>query len=70
MKLFWSIPFDSTMRFLWSFGAQLKKKLPKTATYWVYDELTIDHLSMCLDSSVDRAFHRYRKVMGSSPVQA
>ena len=36
----------------------------------VYDELTIDHLSMWLDSSVDRALHRYRKVMGSSPVQA
>ena len=36
----------------------------------VYDELTIDHLSMWLDSSVDRALHRYRKAMGSSPVQA
>ena len=36
----------------------------------VYDELTIDHLSMWLDSSVDKALHRYRKVMGSSPVQA
>ena len=36
----------------------------------VYDELTIDHLSMWLDSSVDRALHRYSKVMGSSPVQA
>ena len=36
----------------------------------VYYELTIDHLSMWLDSSVDRALHRYRKVMGSSPVQA
>ena len=36
----------------------------------VYDELTIDHLSMWLDSSVDRALHRYRKVMGSSPLQA
>ena len=36
----------------------------------VYDELTIDHLSMWLDSSVDRALHRYRKVMGSNPVQA
>ena len=35
----------------------------------VYDELTIDHLSMWLDSSVDRALHRYRKIMGSSPVQ-
>ena len=32
--------------------------------YRVYDELTIDHLSMWLDSSVDRALHRYRKVMG------
>ena len=32
--------------------------------------LTIDHLSMWLDSSVDRALHRYRKVMGSNPVQA
>ena len=29
-----------------------------------------DHLSMWLDSSVDRALHRYRKVIGSSPVQA
>ena len=29
-----------------------------------------DHLSMWLDSSVDRALHRYHKVMGSSPVQA
>ena len=36
----------------------------------VYDELKIDHLSMWLDSSVDRALHRYCKVMGSSPVQA
>ena len=36
----------------------------------VYDELTIDHLSMWLGSSVDRALHRYRKVMGSNPVQA
>ena len=35
----------------------------------VYDELTIDHLSMLLDSSVDRALHWYPKVMGSSPVQ-
>ena len=32
----------------------------------VYYELTIDHLSMWLDSSVDRALHRYRKVMGSN----
>ena len=30
----------------------------------------IDHLSMWLGSSVDRALHRYRKVMGSNPVQA
>ena len=36
----------------------------------VYYELTIDHLSMWLDSSVNRALHRYRKVMGSSSVQA
>ena len=36
----------------------------------VYDELTIDYLSMWLDSSVDRALHQYRKVMGSRPVQA
>ena len=36
----------------------------------VYHELTIDHLSMWLGSSVDRALHRYRKVMGSNPVQA
>ena len=36
----------------------------------VYDELTIDYLSMWLDSSVDRVLHRYRKVMGSSLVQA
>ena len=34
-----------------------------------YEELTIDHLSTWLDSSVDRALHQYRKVMGSSPVQ-
>ena len=34
----------------------------------VYDELTIDHLSMWLGSSVDRALYRYRKVMGSSLV--
>ena len=27
-------------------------------------------LDRWLDSSVDRALHRYRKVMGSSPVQA
>ena len=33
-------------------------------------KLTIDRLSTWLDSSVDRALHRYRKVMGSSPVQA
>ena len=36
----------------------------------VYHKLTIDHLSMWLGSSVDRALHRYRKVMGSNPVQA
>ena len=30
----------------------------------VYEELTIDHLSMWLDSSVDRALHRYRRVVG------
>ena len=32
--------------------------------------LKIDHLSMWLDSSVDEALHRYRKVMGLNPVQA
>ena len=31
-------------------------------------EHTIDHLSMWLGSSVDRALHRYRKMMGSNPV--
>ena len=36
----------------------------------IYDELTTDHLSMWLGSSLDRALHRYRKVMGSSPVRA
>ena len=36
----------------------------------VYHELTIDYLFMWLGSSVDRALHRYRKVMGSNPVQA
>ena len=36
----------------------------------VYEELTIDDLSMLLDSSVDRALHQYRKVMGSNPIQA
>ena len=36
----------------------------------VYHEHTIDHPSMWLGSSVDRALHRYRKVMGSNPVQA
>ena len=36
----------------------------------VNDELAIDHLSMWLDSLVDRALQRYRKVMGSNPVQA
>ena len=35
-----------------------------------YDKLTINHLSIWLDSSVDRVLHRYRKVMASSPVQA
>ena len=35
----------------------------------VYDELTIDHLFMQLGNSVNRALHRYRKVMGSNPVQ-
>ena len=33
----------------------------------------IDHLSMWLgtcNSSVDRALHQYRKVMGSNPIQA
>ena len=34
------------------------------------NKLTIDHLSMWLGSSVDRALHRYRKVMGSNPIQA
>ena len=29
-----------------------------------------DHLSMWIDSSVDRALYRYCKAMGSSPVQA
>ena len=33
----------------------------------VYDELTIDHLSMWLRSSVDRALHQYPKVMDSNP---
>ena len=36
----------------------------------IYHKLTIDHLSMWLGRSVDRALHRYRKVMGSNPVQA
>ena len=47
----------------------------------VYYEFVIDHLSMWLDSSLDRAqntkkssldraLHRYRKIMGSNPVQA
>ena len=36
----------------------------------VYHQLTIDHLSMWLGSSVDRALHRYRKVMGLNPIQA
>ena len=36
----------------------------------VYYELTIDHLSMWLDRSMDRALHWHRKVMGSNPVQA
>ena len=36
----------------------------------VYDELTIDYLFMWFGSSVDRALHRYHKVMGSNPVQA
>ena len=36
----------------------------------VYHKLTIDHRSMWLGCSVDRALHRYRKVMGSNPVQA
>ena len=49
---------------------QLKKQPEKKNYHRVYDELTIDHLSMLLDSSVDRALHRYRKVMGLSPVQA
>ena len=38
--------------------------------HWVYDELSIHHLSMWLGSSVDRALHQYRKVVGSNPVQA
>ena len=33
------------------------------------EKLTINHLSMWLDSSVDRALHRYRKDIGSNPVQ-
>ena len=36
----------------------------------VYYELEIDHLSMWLISSVGRVLHRYRKFMGSNPVQA
>ena len=37
----------------------------------VHDELTtFDHLFMWLGSSVDRALHLYRKVMGSNPIQA
>ena len=36
----------------------------------VYDKLTIDYLSMWLGSSMDKALHRYRKVVGSNPVQA
>ena len=36
----------------------------------VYHELTTDYLSMWLGSSVDKALHRYRKVMGSNPVHA
>ena len=34
----------------------------------IYDELTFDHLSMWLGSSLERALHRYRKVIGSNPV--
>ena len=36
----------------------------------VYGKLTIDYLSTWLDSSVGRALHRYRKVMGLGPLQA
>ena len=36
----------------------------------VYNELTIDDLSMWLGSSVDRALHQYYKVMSSNPIQA
>ena len=38
--------------------------------YRIYDKLIIDHPSMWLGSSVDRALYRYRKLMGSNPVQA
>ena len=38
--------------------------------YWVYVELTIDHLCMWLGSSADRGLHLYYKVMGLNPVQA
>ena len=37
---------------------------------WVYHELTIAYLPIWLGSSVDRALHRYHKVMGSNPVEA
>ena len=53
---------------------QLKKQPQKnsglngTQTHDLAIPLAIDHLSMWLDSSVDRALHRYRKVMGSSHV--
>ena len=36
----------------------------------VYDKLTIGHLFMWLGSLVDRALHRYHKVMGLNPFQA
>ena len=35
-----------------------------------YYELTIDYIFMWFGSSVEKALHRYRKVMGSIPVQA
>ena len=51
-----------------------QKKLPQKLSlnnhyHRVYYELTINHL-MWLDSPVDRALYRYRKDMGSNPIQA
>ena len=64
------LTFKSVDEILKCDHSNIKKNIRIFHYHRVYHELTIDHLSMWLGSSVDRALHRFRKVMGSNRVQA